>query len=212
MSIIYGIIAKDSKPLCEYSEYVGSISSVCIKAIAMCKEQQGVLTYEGYNMFYENKSNLIFMLMCEKGYPEETAFKCIENIVNEFQTTFTSSSEYDNVPQYSLNKQFQQKLRMYMEKYNDPKNQKTNVDILTDKLLSMHRQVLDTADIVNERGEQINLIVSKSDQLSRDSFTFKKTAEKVKNIEKWRKIKLYGTIILVLLIIIIAIYLLRGKK
>ena len=212
MSIIFGIIAKDSKPLCEYSEYIGSISTVCIKAIPMCKENQGVLTYEGYNMFYENKSNLIFMLMCEKGYPEETAFKCIENIVNEFQTTFTSSSEYDNVPQYSLNKQFQQKLRMYMEKYNDPKNQKTNVDILTDKLLSMHRQVLDTADIVNERGEQINLIVSKSDQLSRDSFTFKKTAEKVKNIEKWRKIKLYGTIILVLLIIIIAIYLLRGKK
>ena len=212
MSIIFGIIAKDSKPLCEYSEYIGSISTVCIKAIPMCKEIQGVLTYEGYNMFYENKSNLIFMLMCEKGYPEETAFKCIENIVNEFQTTFTSSSEYDNVPQYSLNKQFQQKLRMYMEKYNDPKNQKTNVDILTDKLLSMHRQVLDTADIVNERGEQINLIVSKSDQLSRDSFTFKKTAEKVKNIEKWRKIKLYGTIILVLLIIIIAIYLLRGKK
>ena len=212
MQIIYGIIAKDSNPLCEYSEYKGSISSVCIKAIAMCKENQGVLTYEGYNMFYENKSNLIFMLMCEKGYPEETAFKCIENIVNEFQTTFTSSSEYDNVPQYSLNKQFQQKLRMYMEKYNDPKNQKTNVDILTDKLLSMHRQVLDTADIVNERGEQINLIVSKSDQLSRDSFTFKKTAEKVKNIEKWRKIKLYGTIILILLIIIIAIYLLRGKK
>jgi vesicle-associated membrane protein 7 len=99
-----------------------------------------------------------------------------------------------------------------MEKYNDPKNQKTNVDILTDKLISMHRQVLDTADIVNERGEQINLIVSKSEQLSRDSYTFKKTAEKVKNIERWRKIKLYGTIILVLLIIIIAIYLLRGKK
>ena len=211
MQIIYGIIAKDSNPLCEYSEYKGSISSVCIKAIAMCKENQGVLTYEGYNMFYENKSNLIFMLMCEKGYPEETAFKCIENIVNEFQTTFTSSSEYDNVPQYSLNKQFQQKLRMYMEKYNDPKNQKTNVDILTDKLISMHRQVLDTADIVNERGEQINLIVSKSEQLSRDSYTFKKTAEKVKNIERWRKIKLYGTIILIFVIIIGTLYLLKRK-
>ncbi len=211
MSIIYGIIAKDSKPLCEYSEYVGSISSVCIKAIAMCKEQQGVLTYEGYNMYYENHFNLIFLLMCEKGYPEEAVFKCIENIVNEFQKTFPSSSAYDNGPQYCLNKQFQQKLRMYMEKYNDPKNQKTNVDILTDKLISMHRQVLDTADIVNERGEQINLIVSKSDQLSRDSFTFKKTAEKVKNIEKWRKIKLYGTIILIFVIIIGTLYLLKRK-
>ena len=212
MQIIYGIIAKDSKPLCEYSEYVGSISSVCIKAIAMCKEQQGVLTYEGYNMYYENHFNLIFLLMCEKGYPEETVFQCIKNIITEFDTTFPSSSVYDNGPQYCLNKQFQQKLRIYMEKYNDPKNQRNKVDILKDQVLSMHRQVLDTADIVNERGEQINLIVSKSDQLSRDSFTFKKTAEKVKNIEKWRKIKLYGTIILVLLIIIIAIYLLRGKK
>ena len=212
MQIIYGIIAKDSNPLCEYSEYKGSISSVCIKAIAMCKENQGVLTYEGYNMFYENKSNLIFMLMCEKGYPEETAFKCIENIVNEFQTTFTSSSEYDNVPQYSLNKQFQQKLRMYMEKYNDPKNQKTNVDILTDKLLSMHRQVLDTADIVNERGEQINLIVSKSEQLSRDSYTFKKTAEKVKNIERCRKIKTYAIMIGVLVFIIGIILFFKLRK
>ena len=211
MSIIYGIIAKDSKPLCEYSEYVGSISSVCIKAIAMCKEKQGVLTYEGYNMYYENHFNLIFLLMCEKGYPEEAVFKCIENIVNEFQKTFPSSSAYDNGPQYCLNKQFQQKLRMYMEKYNDPKNQKTNVDILTDKLISMHRQVLDTADIVNERGEQINLIVSKSEQLSRDSYTFKKTAEKVKNIERWRKIKLYGTIILIFVIIIGTLYLLKRK-
>ena len=211
MSIIYGIIAKDSKPLCEYSEYVGSISSVCIKAIAMCKEQQGVLTYEGYNMYYENHFNLIFLLMCEKGYPEEAVFKCIENIVNEFQKTFPSSSAYDNGPQYCLNKQFQQKLRMYMEKYNDPKNQKNKVDILKDQVLSMHRQVLDTADIVNERGEQINLIVSKSEQLSRDSYTFKKTAEKVKNIERWRKIKLYGTIILIFVIIIGTLYLLKRK-
>ena len=211
MSIIYGIIAKDSKPLCEYSEYVGSISSVCIKAIAMCKEQQGVLTYEGYNMYYENHFNLIFLLMCEKGYPEEAVFKCIENIVNEFQKTFPSSSAYDNGPQYCLNKQFQQKLRMYMEKYNDPKNQRNKVDILKDQVLSMHRQVLDTADIVNERGEQINLIVSKSEQLSRDSYTFKKTAEKVKNIERWRKIKLYGTIILIFVIIIGTLYLLKRK-
>ena len=211
MSIIYGIIAKDSKPLCEYSEYVGSISSVCIKAIAMCKEKQGVLTYEGYNMYYENHFNLIFLLMCEKGYPEEAVFKCIENIVNEFQKTFPSSSAYDNGPQYCLNKQFQQKLRMYMEKYNDPKNQKNKVDILKDQVLSMHRQVLDTADIVNERGEQINLIVSKSEQLSRDSYTFKKTAEKVKNIERWRKIKLYGTIILIFVIIIGTLYLLKRK-
>ena len=212
MSIIFGIIAKDSKPLCEYSEYIGSISTVCIKAIPMCKEIQGVLTYEGYNMYYEKKSNLIFMLMCEKGYPEETVFQCIKNIITEFDTTFPSSSVYDNGPQYCLNKQFQQKLRMYMEKYNDPKNQKNKVDILKDQVLSMHRQVLDTADIVNERGEQINLIVSKSEQLSRDSYTFKKTAEKVKNIERCRKIKTYAIMIGVLIFIIGIILFFKLRK
>ena len=212
MQIIYGIIAKDSNPLCEYSEYKGSISSVCIKAIAMCKENQGVLTYEGYNMYYENHFNLIFLLMCEKGYPEETVFQCIKNIITEFDTTFPSSSVYDNGPQYCLNKQFQQKLRMYMEKYNDPKNQRNKVDILKDQVLSMHRQVLDTADIVNERGEQINLIVSKSEQLSRDSYTFKKTAEKVKNIERCRKIKTYAIMIGVLVFIIGIILFFKLRK
>ena len=78
MSIIFGIIAKDSKPLCEYSEYIGSISTVCIKAIPMCKEIQGVLTYEGYNMYYEKKSNLIFMLMCEKDIQKKQFFNVLK--------------------------------------------------------------------------------------------------------------------------------------
>ena len=93
----------------------------------------------------------------------------------------------------------------------DDKNQRNKVDILKDQVLSMHRQVLDTADIVNERGDSINMIVTKSEQLSRDSYTFQQTAKRVKYYEKCKKIKLYAVIAAIVILIIGGYILLKRK-
>jgi vesicle-associated membrane protein 7 len=210
MSIIYGLIAKDTKPLCDYSEYKGTFSSVCIKALSKCSEMKGVLTIENYNLYYKKDAKLTFMLMCEKGYSEEGALQCIDSIIKQFQSQITSLN-YDNEPIYSLNSTFQQKLRMLIEKYNDPKNVKNVVSQLTNDLLDMHRQVINTADIVNERGDSINMIVTKSEQLSRDSYTFQQTAKRVKYYEKCKKIKLYAVIAAIVILIIGGYILLKRK-
>ena len=124
---------------------------------------------------------------------------------------FSSVLEYDNEPIYCLNNSFQQKLKIFIEKYNDTKNVKNLVSQLTNDLLDMHRQVINTADIVNERGDSINMIVTKSEQLSRDSFTFQQTARRVKYHEKCKKIKFYGIILAIVAILIIGYLLLRKK-
>ena len=56
MSIIYGLIAQDNKPLCDYSEFKGTFTTICIRTLPKCTDEKGLLTLEeGYNIFYMKK-------------------------------------------------------------------------------------------------------------------------------------------------------------
>ena len=94
-----------------------------------------------------------------------------------------------------------------MQKYNsDSKNLDENVHELKENLLSMNKQVIEANELVNERGDQIQLIVEKAEKLSQDSNNFADTTKRVKRLEKWRKIKMYIIIAAIILGIIIFLY------
>ena len=94
-----------------------------------------------------------------------------------------------------------------MQKYNsDSKNLDENVHELKENLLSMNKQVIESSELVNERGDQIQLIVNKAEKLSQDSHNFADTTKRVKRLEKWRKIKMYIIIAAIILGIIIFLY------
>ena len=209
MSIIYGLIAQKNKPLCDYSEYKGTFTTICLKTLSKCIEDKGLLTIENtYNIFYRNESGITFLFLCEKSYPQEAAIVCLEKTIEQFFKMFQNQNDFSNYTQYSLNNQFQKNLNEIMEKYNsDSKNLDDSINSLKENLLSMHKQVISTNEIVNERGDKIKLIVEKAEELSHDSMVFADTASRVKRLERWRKIRIYviiaGFIILFIVCIII---------
>ena len=60
-------------------------------------------------------------------------------------------------------------------------------------------------EIVNERGDKIKLIVEKAEELSHDSMVFADTASRVKRLERWRKIRIYVIIAVVIILFIVCI-------
>jgi hypothetical protein len=207
MSIIYGLIAQNNKPLCDYSEYKGTFTSICIRTLPKCSNERGLLTIQNaYNIFYRNENGITFLYLCENSFPQEAAIVCLDKTIEEFFKNFSTQTDYSNEPQYCLNNQFQRKLFEKMQKYNSNSNiLDENINELKENLLSMNKQVIESSELVNERGDQIQLIVNKAEKLSQDSHNFADTTKRVKRLEKWRKIKMYiiiGGIILALILLI----------
>lgn len=208
MSIIYGLIAQNKKPLCDYSEYKGTFTSICLRTLPKCVDERGLLTIQdSYNIFYRNQNGITFLYLCENSYPQEAALVCLDKTIEEFFKNFPTQNDYSNEPQYCLNDKFQRKIFEKMQKYNsDSKNLDENVHELKENLLSMNKQVIEANELVNERGDQIQLIVEKAEKLSQDSNNFADTTKRVKRLEKWRKIKMYIIIAAIILGIIIFLY------
>eukprot|EP00635_Sarcinochrysidales_sp_CCMP3193_P015881 CAMPEP_0118919014 /NCGR_PEP_ID=MMETSP1166-20130328/18301_1 /TAXON_ID=1104430 /ORGANISM="Chrysoreinhardia sp, Strain CCMP3193" /LENGTH=83 /DNA_ID=CAMNT_0006859475 /DNA_START=27 /DNA_END=278 /DNA_ORIENTATION=+ len=57
-------------------------------------------------------------------------------------------------------------------------------------------------EMVLERGEKLELLVDKSEQLQLDSFRFQKSSKKLRQAMFWKKVKIYLLVILVVLIIL----------
>ena len=208
MSIIYGLIAQNNKPLCDYSEYKGTFTSICIRTLPKCSNERGLLTIQNaYNIFYRNENGITFLYLCENSFPQEAAIVCLDKTIEEFFKNFSTQTDYSNEPQYCLNNQFQRKLFEKMQKYNSNSNiLDENINELKENLLSMNKQVIESSELVNERGDQIQLIVNKAEKLSQDSHNFADTTKRVKRLEKWRKIKMYIIIAAVCLGIILFLY------
>ena len=212
MSIIYGLIAQEKKPLCDYSEYKGTFTTICIRTLPKCTDEKGLLTLEGgYNIFYRNQGGITFLILCDNSYPQEAAIVCLDKIIEEFFKLYPTSNDFSNEPQYCLNDKFQRIVYEKMQKYNaDSTNLDENVSALKENLLSMNKQIISTSEIVNERGDKINLIVEKAEKLSQDSTVFADTTKRVKRLEKWRKIRMYLIIFIIIAVIIIFLIIWRN--
>lgn len=60
-------------------------------------------------------------------------------------------------------------------------------------------------EMVLERGEKLELLVDKSEQLQLDSFRFQKSSKKLRQAMFWKKVKIY---LLVFFVIIVILYVL----
>ena len=70
MSIIYGLIAQNNKPLCDYSECKGTFTSICLRTSPKRLNERALLTIQNnYNIFYRNENGITFLYFCENSFP-----------------------------------------------------------------------------------------------------------------------------------------------
>merc|ERR1711879_978739 len=112
-----------------------------------------------------------------------------------------------NLIAYACDADFQRVLKRQMEVCNDPTSSmgKDNNKIaqINEKMAEVKGVMYTNIDKVLERGERIELLVDKSDNLNTQSFKFKKRAKKLKNQMLWQYVK---TTMLLVLIVGLVIY------
>lgn len=208
--IIYSLIAKNEKPLVEYSNFTGTFNQLCINYLKQISPNSSkAVKIDDFMLFYINENYISYIIMTGKSYPKEAAVGCLESIRKEFTHTF-EGRDFDGELNFGLNEDFKEKLKLKFEYFNENKDVTDDkLGQLKDEMAAMKDEVLNASGLLDERGDKIKILDEKADVLSRDSSTYYRQSKRVRQAEFWKKIKLYigiGVVGLIVLYFILAFF------
>jgi len=101
-----------------------------------------------------------------------------------------------------MNNEFGSFLETTMNTFNGDNNGTDNIAAVRGKLDAVKGVMVQNIESILERGEKLELLVDKTDQLQTQAFQFQSQSKKLKNAMLMRKIKMYAAIAGIILVII----------
>ena len=128
----------------------------------------------------------------------------LDDVKNRFFATYGDKGQAAIA--FAYNEDFGRTIQKQLEFYNGP--QADQFATVHKKLDDVKNVMVQNIEMVLERGEKLELLVDKSEQLQLDSFRFQKSSKKLRQAMFWKKVKIYmliACVVLVLLYIFLAV-------
>ena len=206
-SIIYSLIAKNEKPLAEFSYYTGTFSQACLNYLKKIEPNTSkAVKIDDFNLFYINENNISYLILAGKLFQKEGAIGCLESIKREFNATYVGR-DFDGELAYGLTDEFKEKLKLKIDYFNaNPEVSDDKIEKLKEQMSLMKNEIINASGLLDDRSGKIQVLDNKADILSRDSNTYYRQSKRVKQAEKCKKIKYYVGISLAVLLVIYIIF------
>lgn len=210
MSLIYALVARGNTILAEFTDSSGNFTTVTQSILDRIPNNNAKCTYvyDRYLFHYMREDGIVYLCMGDEAFGRRIPFAFLSQVQRDF-APFKQRSQ--NAIAYSFNREFAPVLQRQMASFS--KSGGGN----SDKLAQARNEVNQVKDImvqniekVLERGEHIDLLVDKTENLEHEAMRFKKKAGKLKSQMWWQNKKmcmiLTGVVLLVILIIALIIW------
>lgn len=201
--IVYALVARGGKTvLAEYTSTAGNfptVTRVILGKIPEGQDSRMSYVYDRHVFHYVVEDGLIYLCMAEEADKRRITFAFLDDVKKLFNDKYGQAAK--NAIAFSLNEGFGPILRQRMEFF--------NTDPSADKLSQVKAQIddvrtimLENIDRVLERGEKMELLVDKTEQLNQQAFRFEKQSRGLRNTMWYRRLRTYVIIFLVVGLII----------
>eukprot|EP00026_Physarum_polycephalum_P011182 Phypoly_transcript_11387.p1 GENE.Phypoly_transcript_11387~~Phypoly_transcript_11387.p1 ORF type:complete len:309 (+),score=50.99 Phypoly_transcript_11387:57-983(+) len=200
MPIIYSLVTRGSCVLAEYTNTSGNFTTVTRRILEKIPPQDDKRSY-GYDRYifhYIVDDGITYLCMADEESGKRIPFAFLEDIKNRFRATYGDRGK--TAIAYGMNTDFSRVLQNQMEFYsNNPSADRiTKVRGEIDEVKSV---MVHNIEKVLERGERIELLVDKTENLNQNAFKFKKASTQLKRSMWWKNVK----IMIILAVVIIAV-------
>lgn len=207
MPILYSVVSRGTTILAKYAECVGNFAEVTEQIIAKIPPDNHKLTYShgNYLIHYICENRLIYMCITDDEFERAKAFLFLADIKNKFISTY--GLQVATAIAYAMNTEFSKVLAQQMTYFSQSRE--------IDQISRVHGQIdelkhimVKNIDSIKDRGEKLELLVNKTENLSNTSVTFRKTSRNLARQMFWKNIRMYvimGTVILFILYVIISL-------
>jgi len=199
--IIYGLVAKQTTVLAEHASTTGNFTTVCrliLEKIAPNSNEKRSYVYDRHIFHYIVENGLIFLCMADEAMARRIPFDFLLDIKKRWTSQYGDAGR--TAMPYGMNEEFSKVLSRQMEFFSNDKNDKLTQ--IKDDMDSTRKVMVENIDRMLERGEKIELLVDKTDNLSMQAQTFKKKSTNLKRVMCMQNLKLWLIIIFVVLLVI----------
>ncbi|KAG4068793.1 hypothetical protein HA402_002484 [Bradysia odoriphaga] len=206
MPLLYSVISRGTTVLAKYAECVGNFAEVTEQIMTKISSDNHKLTYShgSYLIHYICEDRIIYMCITDDEFERARAFLFLTDIKRRFISSYGLQAA--TAIAYAMNTEFSRTLASEMKHYSESRE--------VDAISRVHGQIDELKDImvknienVTARGERVELLVNKTENLRNTSVSFRKTSRNLARAMFWKNIKLYvlvGTIVLFIVYVIIS--------
>ncbi|KVI08248.1 Longin domain-containing protein [Cynara cardunculus var. scolymus] len=198
-SLIYSLVARGTVVLAEYTEFTGNFQSVATQCLQKLPASNNRFTYncDGHTFNYLIDQGYTYCVVAVESAGRELPIAFLERVKDDFMKRY-GTGKGKTAAAKSLNREFGSKMKEHMRYcISHPEE--------ISKIAKVKAQVSEVLD----RGEKIELLVDKTDNLRNQAQDFKKQGTKMKR-KMWiqnMKVKLivFGIFVALVLVIILSI-------
>ncbi|ESO03229.1 hypothetical protein HELRODRAFT_80799 [Helobdella robusta] len=195
MPIQYSLVSRGKTILAEQAMVPGNFSQVVphvLSLIADSREPRKSFTHTDFMFHSLKEDEIIYLAIADKDFDESMAFRYLSEIQTKFYSRYSAFAYVAFA--YAMNMEFSKVMLAKMKRYNAA---------MQDQLEDIKRIMARNVEEVDNRGEQLGLLMGRTEMLSNDTRAFQRSSragwwEMLRKNLKW--------IILILLTLLLVTY------
>ncbi|KAK9989246.1 hypothetical protein SO802_029485 [Lithocarpus litseifolius] len=211
--LIYAFVARGTVILSDYTEFSGNFNSIAFQCLQKLPSTNNKFTYncDAHTFNYLVDNGFTYCVVADESVGRQVPMAFLERIKDDFVSRY-GAGKADTAQANSLNKEFGPKLKEHMQYCVDHPEEISKLAKVKAQVSEVKGVMMENIEKVLDRGEKIELLVDKTENLHQQAQDFRTSGTKIRR-KMWlqnMKIKLIVLGILIALILIIVLSICHG--
>ena len=203
MPILFALVSRGTTVLAKYANCAGNFNEVVDQVLAKITPENNKMTYThgSYLFHYISERRIIYLCITDDDFVRAKAFSFLADIKRRFEVQFGDRA-LTALP-YSMNSDFSRTMALQMTHFNsNTADDPDKIQQVNDQVEELKGIMVRNIDQITSRGEQLELLIDKTEDLSANSVSFKKTSTGLARSMRWKNIKLTLVIVVIGIIVL----------
>ncbi|XP_059307757.1 vesicle-associated membrane protein 727 [Lycium ferocissimum] len=199
--LIYSFVARGTVVLAEHTPYSGNFSTIAVQCLQKLPSNSSKYTYscDGHTFNFLIDSGFVFLVVADEPTGRSVPFVFLERVKDDFKKRYGSSIKNDGDPHpladddeeddlfgnrfsiaYNLDREFGPRLKEHMEYCMNHPDEMSKLSKLKAQITEVKGIMMDNIEKVLDRGEKIELLVDKTENLQFQADSFQRQGRQLR--------------------------------
>lgn len=196
MAIIYALVSVGQNVLAEHAatSATGNFPTVTRVLLAKIPAQDGRMTYvyDNFVFHYIVESGLCYLCMSDQPNKHRIPFAFLTDMKDRFIAAYGAEAPLMAIA-FAYNNEFSKVIEERMNFFSSDEAERTidNIGAVKTQIEDVKENMIQNISQILERGERLELLVEKTDNLNQQSFRFETSGRSLRRAMYWRKVRCY---------------------
>lgn len=183
-----------------------TVTRVLLGKIENSVDARMTVVYDNFVFHYVVEQKVIYLCMSDELNKYRVPYAFLNDIKDRFLAQYGAEAPLHAIA-FCYNAEFSPVLQERMDHYNNPENERgiDNIGAVKNQIDEVKENMVQNISNLLERGERLELLVEKTDNLNQQAFRFESSGRSLRRSMYWKKLRCYVAVsIAVVFLIVIA--------